>query len=120
MNIYLDDNITDHRVARLLRRDGHTVVLPVDVALSKVSDPRHLTYAIQQSLVMLSRNHCDFDELNVLIHASGGVHPGIMIVRYDNDFPRDMKPAHIAAAIGKVERAGIPIINEVIILNHWR
>ena|SRR5450755_2680895 len=120
MNIYLDDNITDHRLYGILVRDGHVVTLPADVSLSKASDPKHLRWAIENGRTMLTGNHVDFDELHFLVLASGGKHPGIFVVRYDNDYPRDMKPAHIASAIGRVERARIPIVNQVIVLNHWR
>jgi predicted nuclease of predicted toxin-antitoxin system len=120
MKIYLDDNITDHRLYGILVRAGHVVTLPADVSLSKASDPRHLTWAIEKGLIMLTGNHGDFDELHCLVLASGGKHPGIFVVRYDNDYPRDMKPAHIASAIGRVERSGVPVANEIIILNHWR
>jgi predicted nuclease of predicted toxin-antitoxin system len=120
MNLYLDDNTTEDKLVALLRRDGHTVVLPVAVGLSKVSDPRHLTYAIINGHVLVTRNHKDFKELHDLVRSSTGTHPGILVVRLDNDFPRDMKASHIASAIGKVERAGVPVANEIIILNHWR
>jgi len=120
MKIYLDDNITDHQLVRILRRDGHEVTLPADVSLSKASDPKHLTYAVQQSLVTLTRNHHDFDDLHFLILASAGSHSGILVIRYDNGYPRDMKSAHIASAIGKVERSGISLVDEIVVLNHWR
>jgi predicted nuclease of predicted toxin-antitoxin system len=120
MILYLDDNTTEDKLVALLRRDGHTVVLPVDVGLSKVSDPRHMTHAIRNGYVLVTRNHKDFKELHDLVRSSAGTHPGVLVVRLDNDFPRDMKAAHIASAIGKVERAGVPVANEIIILNHWR
>jgi predicted nuclease of predicted toxin-antitoxin system len=120
MNLYLDDNITEDKLVALLRKDGHAVVLPVDVGRSKVSDPRHMTYAIENGHVLLTRNHKDFKELHDLVQCSSGSHPGILVVRLDNNYPRDMKAAHIASAIGRVERAGILLVNEIVILNHWR
>jgi hypothetical protein len=31
-----------------------------------------------------------------------------------------MKVKHIVVAVNKLERAGIPVDDELIILNHWR
>ncbi|MBC7853838.1 MAG: hypothetical protein IAF94_10410 [Pirellulaceae bacterium] len=69
---------------------------------------------------MLSYNHRDFDQLHMLIGQSGGMHPGIFIVRRDDDRRRDMSPPQISLAIGKLIKSGVPIANQFIILNHWR
>ena len=47
-------------------------------------------------------------------------HPGILVVRRDNDTSRDLKPAGIVRAIRNLEAAGVPIADQYIILNHWR
>ena len=38
MNLYFDDNRADRRLAALLRREGHTVVIPADAL---VPSPNH-------------------------------------------------------------------------------
>jgi len=48
MKLYLDDNLTDARLADMLRKAGHDVVVPADVGNSGIADARHLTYAIGQ------------------------------------------------------------------------
>jgi predicted nuclease of predicted toxin-antitoxin system len=108
MNLYLDDDSAKASLARLLRSAGHQVVLPTDAGLAGVSDPRHLMYAVGQNLVLLTRNHDDFEDLHALLQASGGTHPGLLVVRLDNDPSRDMKDRDVARAIANLERAGVP------------
>jgi predicted nuclease of predicted toxin-antitoxin system len=120
MNIYLDDNRTDRSLAGLLRKVGHRVVIPGDVGLSGRSDACHLEHAIRNRLVMLTADRRDFKDLHELVLTSGGSHPGILVVRFDNDPKRDMKSKHIVAAIGKLERSGVAIVNQTVVLNQWR
>jgi hypothetical protein len=51
---------------------------------------------------------------------AGGGHPGILIVRFDNNPTRDMKSKDIVTAIGKLERSGTPLADQMIVLNQWR
>ena|SRR5437867_821351 len=95
-------------LAARLKKAGHSVVLPPSAGLSGASDPRHLLYAVQHGFVVLSKNHDDFEDLHLLILATQGRHPGILIVRGDNDPTKDMKDQDIVRAIRKVERAGVP------------
>jgi predicted nuclease of predicted toxin-antitoxin system len=120
MRIYLDDNITDGRLVTQLKKAGHGVVLPLDVGTNGVTDPSHLIFAIRQELILLTRNHDDFEDLHNLVMAAGGNHFGVFTVRADNDPSRDMKIKIITSAIGKVERSGIQLANQLIVLNHWR
>jgi len=120
MNLYLDDDSAKASLVRLLRTAGHQVVIPADANLSGVSDSRHLTYAVQHRLVLLTRNHDDFEDLHLLVQATGGTHHGLLVVRLDNDPSRDMKDRDVARAIANLEGAGVRITNEFHVLNHWR
>jgi predicted nuclease of predicted toxin-antitoxin system len=120
MNLYLDDDSAKGLLAVLLRKAGHRVVLPIDVGLAAASDPRHLIYAVQQDLVLLSKNYKDFLDLHDLVRATRGQHPGLLVIRSDNDPSRDMKDRDIVRAIANLERVGVPATNEFQILNHWR
>jgi predicted nuclease of predicted toxin-antitoxin system len=120
MNLYLDDDSAKAALATRLRNAGHQVVQPASVGMSGASDSRHLLYAVQHDFVLLTKNHDDFEDLHYLVRGVGGKHPGILIVRADNDPSRDMKDQDIARAIAKLEGAGVPILNEFHILNHWR
>jgi hypothetical protein len=120
MNLYLDDDSAKASLVKLLRKAGHQVTIPADAGLAGVSDARHFLYTVQMNQVPLTRNHADFEVLHLLLQAAGGIHPGVLVVRSDNDPSRDMKDGDIARAIANLEGAGVPVANELHILNHWR
>jgi predicted nuclease of predicted toxin-antitoxin system len=120
MTIYLDDDSTSRQLCNLLRKAGHEVSIPADRGSSGAPDPVHLTSAIREGRVLLTRNARDFRLLHELVRASGGRHPGILLVHFDNDPARDLTPKGIATAIDKLESSGVEISNELHVLNHWR
>lgn len=120
MMIYLDDNRADKALASLLAKRGHRVVLPRDVGNHAAKDPVHFAYAIQQQLALLTADRDDFRQLHNLILVAGGKHPGLLFVAYDNDPTRDMMPKHIVSAVNKVQRSGLILENQIVVLNHWR
>jgi predicted nuclease of predicted toxin-antitoxin system len=120
MRIYLDENISSARLAALLSKAGHQVIRCADAGMAGKSDAENLLYAIHQDQIILTRNHVHFEHLHALVVGSGGHHRGILAVRYDNDPSRDMKPAGIVSAIRKLESAGVPIADQLHILNQWR
>ena len=85
MRLYLDDDTVNALLVRLLKRAGYDVQLPSDAGRDGSSDPVQLQHSIRTNRVLLSGNHRDFEELHELIHQAGGNHPGILIVRRDND-----------------------------------
>src|SRR6266496_2805223 len=111
MNLYLDDDSAKASLVSILKKVGHQVAIPADASLSGVSDPRHFRHTVQQNFVLLTRNHDDFEDLHLLVQATGGKHPGVLVVRSDNDPSRDMKDRDIARAIGNLEAAGVSIAN---------
>lgn len=120
MKIYIDDAAADALLTKLLRQAGHDVLLPRDFGISGAKDPVHLIHAINARAVLLSRDHDDFRRLHDLVVAAGGHHPGVLMVRYDNDAARDLTQRGIVLAIGKVVASGVPVADEFIMLNHWR
>ncbi|MFN0051778.1 MAG: DUF5615 family PIN-like protein [Planctomycetales bacterium] len=120
MRLYLDDDIDAHQLVRLLRQAGHDVFVPVENRASGRADPVHLTGAISEQRVLLTGNHDDFEDLHYLIHESRGHHPGILVIRSDNDPRRDMTPRGIATALKNLEASGLALVDEFHILNHWR
>ena len=120
MRIYLDDNMASPVLLKLLTNAGHDVQAPSDVGMTGKPDPIHLAHAIAQGRVCLTGDHDDFQDLHFLVQASQGRHPGILVVRYDNDPTRDLTPKGMVAAIRKLEAAGVPMQNEYVVLNHWR
>jgi hypothetical protein len=120
MRLYLDDDSIFPVLVHLLRQDGHDVLLPADLGISGVEDPVHLRHAIREDRALLSHNYDDFRFLHELLMEGKGHHPGILIVRRDNDPSRDMKPPHIVRAIANLTASSVPVADQYIILNHWR
>ena len=120
MTIYLDDDCAEVLLAVLLRKAGHDVQMPTEVGLAGAHDPVHLAHAVRGSRALISKNHGDYGRLHDLLMAGRGHHPGILIIRKDNDPKRDMKAAHIARAVRKLIGSGVSIIDEITILNDYR
>ena len=120
MNLYLDDDSAKALLAALLQKGGHRVVVPADVGLRGADDAEHLLHAVQNDLILITRNHNDFRILHLLVQATGGQHKGIFVIRRDNDPTRDMKDRDAVRSIANLDAAGVPILNELHILNHWR
>jgi predicted nuclease of predicted toxin-antitoxin system len=120
MNLYLDDDTADRRLVALLADAGHIVVVPGEVHLSGATDTRHFIHAMRQSLVLVTKNHDDFLDLHEVVQVAQGTHPGILIIRLDNDPTRDMTPRQIVTALAHLEATRVPLANHIYILNHWR
>jgi hypothetical protein len=120
MRLYFDEDSVHGLLVRLLQHAGHDVRVPSDAGLVGESDPIHLKHAIDSSRRLLSANYDDFEQLHDLILSAGGRHPGILIVRRDNDRRRDLTPRGIVTAISHLLDADVAVENEFIILNHWR
>jgi predicted nuclease of predicted toxin-antitoxin system len=120
MKLYLDDDSASQLLAKLLRNAGHDVQIPSDAAVAGKDDAVHLTHAIQQDRVCLTRNHGDFENLHNLVMAARGSHPGVLVVRQDNDPTRDLSPRGIVRAIQNLLAAGVPVVDRFYVLNHWR
>lgn len=120
MRLYLDDDSVGTLLVRLLMHAGHDTKLPQDVGLVGRSDPVHFRYSIRANRTLLSANHDDFEELHDLVLEAGGTHPGILIVRWDNDRRRDLTPRGIVTAIGNLLASNVPVESQFVILNQWR
>lgn len=120
MKVYLDDDSSSTLLVRLLRREGHDVITPADIAMAGSSDAEHFKKAIELDRVLITHNHDDFFQLDELIRTAGGHHPGLLVARRDNDKTKDMKPGDIARAVRNLIAAGVPLADELHILNHWR
>jgi len=120
MNLYLDDDTASKLLVHLLRRSGHDVELPSDVGLARKHDAVHLKHAIGSGRVIISHNHADFEELHDLLMEAQGHHPGIWVIRRDNDRKRDLKPSGIVRAIVQLLAAAVPLGDHYYYLNNWR
>jgi predicted nuclease of predicted toxin-antitoxin system len=120
MRIYLDEDIASVQLRSELHRAGHDVQVPHDVGLLGNDDPVHLAHAIRNDRELITGNHDDFGKLHDLILAAGGEHPGILIIRKDDDKRRDITPAQVARAIARLQASAPAHQNQLFILNHWR
>jgi len=120
MRLYLDDDTASPLLAKLLRKAGHDVQMPAEAGISGVADPVYLTHAMGDHRVGVTKNHDDFWILHNLVKQAHGQHPGIFVVRQDNDPTRDLTAKGIVNAIRKLEAAAVPVRDEFIVLNHWR
>lgn len=120
MKLYLDDDSVDRVLIQKLQKAGHDVEIPLDVGLSGDDDPVHFGHAIREGRIILSANHRDFKNLHDLIGDAHGHHPGIFIVRKDNNPKRDLDEDGIVRAISKLLASSTPIADGYNILNHWR
>lgn len=120
MNLYLDDDSVDALLVRLLLADGHDAQIPAQAGLSGQHDVTHFMHAIAADRVLLTHNHDDFKRLHELVLLVSGHHPGVLIVRKDNDPTRDLRPRGIVRAIRNLSSTGVPLPDQLHILNHWR
>jgi predicted nuclease of predicted toxin-antitoxin system len=109
MRLYLDDDSIAGLLVRLLRQAGHDVCLPGDVGLAGAQDAEHLTKAVVENRVLLTHNHKDFKILHDLVMTVTGHHPGILVVRKENNPKRDLTKPGIIRAIGKLLASGVPL-----------
>ena len=120
MKLYVDENLWGPVLRDHLRNATHVATGPDEAGLLGADDPDHLIHAIRTEAAFVTKDHDDFVKLHTLIMVAGGGHPGLLIVREDNDPARDMTPRGIARAVSKLEAAGVPLANEIHILNRWR
>lgn len=120
MRIYLDEDIASALLAQLLRRAGHDVLVPADLALGGEPDAVVLRNTIREDRSLLSRNYRDFENLHLLVLEAQGQHRGILVERFDDDPKHNMTPKEIVRAVGNIEASGISLVNEYQILNQWQ
>ncbi len=120
MRLLIDENMSSGQLASRLRAQGHDPILAVDAGLLSAPDPRVLIWAIGQGVPVLTRDTEDFQALHDLVMAAGGHHPGVLTVRFDADLRHNMSERAIGVALGKLEASGLPIADQLHVLNHWR
>ena len=82
--------------------------------------PRLLIWAVGQDRCVLTQDYEDFTDLHDLVMACGGHHPGLLIVRFDNDPRHNLTDRGIVTALKNLESSGVPIPSQLHVLNHWR
>jgi predicted nuclease of predicted toxin-antitoxin system len=116
LRLYLDDNATSRLLRHLLADAGYEFTIPSDVGLDRADDARHASYAIEHGHVLVTKNPGHFQR----IYEATESHPGLLLIYRDNDATRDMTDADIVQAIRNLIGSGVPLHNQVHVLNHWR
>jgi len=120
MLLYLDDDSVRAVLIRHLTAEGHDLLIPSDAGIAGQEDATHLMFAIRTGRALLTHNYDDFKLLHDLVILAGGHHPGILVVRRDNDPTRDMSQRSIVRSIHNMIDSGVGIPDSLHILNHWR
>jgi predicted nuclease of predicted toxin-antitoxin system len=120
MRLYLDEDLGSPLLVRVLRNAGHDVQVPADAGMLGETDPNQLAYAVRDSRICLTKNYGDYEDLHDLVLAVQGHHPGILVVREDNDPKRDLKPHEIVRALLNLEAASYALADRYEVLNPWR
>lgn len=114
--IYLDDCAYARELVRLLEAANHEVTTPQQAGTTGREDEVHFRYAVENSLILITKNPDDFLEL----HEKNSQHAGILLVYQDNDPDRDMCHAEVVKAIANMEEAGVVFAGACHVLNAWR
>lgn len=120
LSIYLDDCADDNLLGFLPRNAGHIVITPRTAGTLGWDDQDHLEYAAAYGYVLLTKNPEDFVDLHNEWQVQEREHAGVFLIYQDNIVGKDMARNDIVRAIQNLLIAGIPIANEVHILNQWR
>lgn len=76
--------------------------------------------AIAEVRVLMPRNYDDFLQLHNLVMMAQGHHPGILVLRQDNDRRWRMAPHEVVRALRNLEAAGYLVVDKYTILNAWQ
>ena len=120
MLLYFDDDSVDGVLIRRLTDSGYNTVTPRIAGTVGHADPVHFMYAIRTGRIVFTHDYDDFRLLHDLVLLAGGHHPGILVVRRDNDPTRDMSPGAIVRAIQNLTASDVAIPDTFHVLNHWR
>ncbi|MCS6862557.1 MAG: DUF5615 family PIN-like protein [Abditibacteriales bacterium] len=118
--LYLDDCADDDRLIAFLQNAGYTVISPRQVGTRHADDDIHLEYAAQHGCALITYDTDDFLTWHADWQAQGRTHSGIFLIYRENIKGKDMTPPDIVRAIGNLLASGLPITNEIYVLNHWR
>jgi hypothetical protein len=118
--VLLEENMSSRRLAARLQSAGHSPILASDLDLVSIADARVLAWAVAQACPVLTRDHEDLTALHELVVAVSDHHPGILVVRFDNDPGHNLTERTIAIAIGNLQSSGVVVANGIHVLNHCR
>jgi hypothetical protein len=120
MEIYLDDCADSDLLISYLQQAGHRVFTPRSEGIAGADDPVHLALAAAKDYTLITKDPDDYTLLHNEWQRLGRSHYGILLIYDENIRGKDMEPPDIVRAIGKLIASGVPVANELHVLNHWR
>jgi hypothetical protein len=120
MEIYLDDCADSDLLGSYLEQAGHHVFTPSSEGIVGSDDPVHLAHAAAKGCTLITKDPDDYTQLHHEWQRQGRAHHGILLIYDESIFGKDMEPPDIVRAISKLLASGIPIADELHVLNHWR
>jgi predicted nuclease of predicted toxin-antitoxin system len=120
MRLYLDEDSSSNVLATLLRKAGYDTATCLELNAEGASDVVQFTQSSRDGRVILTRNHHDYEDLHDLVRAVHGRHLGILVVLSENNKRRDMNEQQIVRAVDRLVSNGVPVENEINVLNHFR
>lgn len=120
MDLYLDDCADSDLLIRYLEQAGHRVFTPRTERIPGVDDAVHLAHATAKGCALITKDPDDYTLLHQQWQQQGRAHSGVLLIYDENIRGKDMEPPDIVRAIGRLIAAGVPIANELYVLNHWR
>ena len=120
MDFYLDDCADSDLLVSLLRRAGHQVFTPRSERTAGADDPVHLAHAATKRFTLITKDPDDYTLLHQEWQQQGRAHAGILLIYEGNIRSKNMEPPDVVRAIGRLLASGVPVVNELHALNHWR
>lgn len=120
MEFYLDDCADSDLLISYLQQAGHQVFTPRSERTAGAEDPVHLAHAAAKGYALITKDPDDYTLLHHEWQRQGRAHHGILLIYEENIRGKDMEPPDIVRAIGRLLASGVPIANELQVLNHWR
>lgn len=116
MKLLVDEDTQAHRLLGMLRQAGLDVVCVAE--LDKNGQPDEVIFQTAQVLqrTILTHNILDFETLGR--EAPG--HAGIIGIFRDKAPRKSMSHVDIVRALERLQTSGLPLDNQLHILNHWR
>jgi predicted nuclease of predicted toxin-antitoxin system len=118
--LYLDESVYWKALVRFLIQSGYEVHTPVESSLLRAGDVEHLEYAARNGYALVTKDPDDFRDLHNDWQAQGRSHAGILLICEEQDPRKNMNHHDVVRAIGNLLASGLPITNELHVLNHWR
>jgi uncharacterized protein DUF5615 len=120
MEFYLDDCADSDLLITYLQRAGHQVFTPRSERTAGVDDPVHLAHAAARGLTLITKAPDDYTLLHQEWQQQGRAHPGILLIYEESIRSKNMGPADIDRAIGRLLASGVPVANELHIVSPSR